>query len=96
MNDSAPRRRILLVAYFYPPCRDTGVLRPAAIAKWLRRLGHEVTVLTTSAYGEDSGDPHEDVVRTADLQRLRARLAMVHPAGLQVREAGQGGRLHRR
>ena len=32
--------------------RDTGVLRPAAMAKWLRRLGHEVTVLTTSAYGE--------------------------------------------
>ena len=26
--------------------------RPAAMAKWLRRLGHEVTVLTTSAYGE--------------------------------------------
>ena len=33
----APRRRLLLVAYFYPPCRDTGVLRPAAMAKWLRR-----------------------------------------------------------
>lgn len=65
-------RRILLVAYFYPPCRDTGVLRPAAMAKWLRRLGHEVTVLTTSAYGptEEPG-----VVQTADAQRWRARLA---------------------
>lgn len=64
-------RRILLVAYFYPPCRDTGVLRPAAMAKWLRRLGHEVTVLTTSAYGptEEPG-----VVQTADAQRWRARL----------------------
>src|SRR5947207_2343822 len=65
---------ILLVAYFYPPCRDTGAHRPAAMAKWLRRLGDRVTVLTTSAYGTaDGGDP-EDVVRTADLQRLRARL----------------------
>ena len=64
-------RTILLVAYFYPPCRDTGALRPASIARWLRRLGHEVTVLTTSAYG--AGDD-EDAVRTADAQRWRARL----------------------
>ena len=64
---------LLLVAYFYPPCRDTGAHRPAAMAKWLRRLGHRVTVLTTSAYG--TGDGAEDgVVRTIDLQRLRARL----------------------
>lgn len=65
---------LLLVAYFYPPCRDTGAHRPAAMAKWLRRLGHRVTVLTTSAYG--AGDPgaDRDVVRSRDLQRVRARL----------------------
>jgi glycosyltransferase involved in cell wall biosynthesis len=65
---------LLLVAYFYPPCRDTGAHRPATMAKWLRRLGHRVTVLTTSAYG--TGDPsmEEGVVRTADLQLVRARL----------------------
>jgi glycosyltransferase involved in cell wall biosynthesis len=65
---------LLLVAYFYPPCRDTGAHRPAAMAKWLRRLGHRVTVLTTSAYGTSEGEAEENVVRTADLQRLRARL----------------------
>ena len=65
---------LLLVAYFYPPCRDTGAHRPAAMAKWLRRLGHRVTVLTTSAYGTGDGPPEDDVVRTLDLQRLRARL----------------------
>ena len=64
-------RAILLVAYFYPPCRDTGALRPASMAKWLRRLGHRVVVLTTSAYG--TGED-EDAVRTADAQRWRARL----------------------
>jgi glycosyltransferase involved in cell wall biosynthesis len=64
---------LLLVAYFYPPCRDTGAHRPAAMAKWLRRLGHRVTVLTTSAYGTAAGD-EESVERTPDLQRLRARL----------------------
>jgi glycosyltransferase involved in cell wall biosynthesis len=65
---------LLLVAYFYPPCRDTGAHRPAAMAKWLRRLGHRVTVLTTSAYGSQSGADEDNVVRTIDLQRLRARL----------------------
>ena len=65
---------LLLVSYFYPPCRDTGAHRPAAMAKWLRRLGHRVTVLTTSAYGSCGTALEEDVVRTADLQRLRARL----------------------
>ena len=44
------------------------------MAKWLRRLGHQVTVLTTSAYGRLTRTPSEGVVRTADLQRLRARL----------------------
>ncbi len=63
--------RILLVAYFYPPCRDTGAARPASMARHLRRLGHDVTVLTTSAYGE-SEEP--GVERTADAQRWRARL----------------------
>ncbi len=65
---------LLLVAYFYPPCRDTGAHRPTAMAKWLRRLGHRVTVLTTSAYGAGDGAAEEGVVRTPDLQRLRTRL----------------------
>ena len=66
---------LLLVAYFYPPCRDTGAHRPAAMAKWLRRLGHRVTVLTTSAYGTGDAHTEEGTVRTPDLQRLRARAA---------------------
>ena len=44
-------RQILLVTYFYPPCTDTGAHRPTSMVKYLRRAGHEVTVLTTSAYG---------------------------------------------
>ena len=93
MAVSAPRR-ILLVAYFYPPCRDTGVLRPAAMAKWLRRLGHEVTVLTTSAYGDGPQDASEDVVRTADAQRWRARLAGQRLDRRPVRLAHLLGRPH--
>jgi len=67
-------RRILLVAYFYPPCKDTGAHRPAALAKYLRRLGHDVTVLTTSAYGRLPGDGSEGTERTTDAQLWRARL----------------------
>jgi glycosyltransferase involved in cell wall biosynthesis len=67
-------RSILFVAYFYPPCRDTGAQRPAAMVKWLRRLGHRVTVLTTSAYGDLPDDADEGIVRTADAQLWRARL----------------------
>src|SRR5919106_1844668 len=64
-------RSILFVAYFYPPCADAGAHRPAAMVKYLRRLGHRVTVLTTAAYG----DPDDaDVVRTTDLQLVRARI----------------------
>jgi glycosyltransferase involved in cell wall biosynthesis len=65
---------LLLVAYFYPPCRDTGAHRPATMAKWLRRLGHRVTVLTTSAYGAGDAAMEDGVIRSADLQRLRAKL----------------------
>jgi glycosyltransferase involved in cell wall biosynthesis len=65
-------RSILFVAYFYPPCPDTGAHRPAAMVKYLRRAGHRVTVLTTSAFGSSPDDA--DVVRTRDLQLVRARL----------------------
>jgi glycosyltransferase involved in cell wall biosynthesis len=64
-------RRILLVSYFFPPSRDTGALRPAAMAKWLRRLGHRVEVVTTSAYGTG---PDESTHHTRDAQLWRARL----------------------
>jgi glycosyltransferase involved in cell wall biosynthesis len=69
-------RSILLVSYFFPPTRDTGAQRPAAMAKHLARLGHRVTVLTTSAFGSDPDEDAEGVrvVRSADLQRVRARL----------------------
>jgi glycosyltransferase involved in cell wall biosynthesis len=53
--DAGPARRsVLLVAYFYPPCRDTGAQRPTSMARHLAAAGHDVTVLTTSAYGNDA------------------------------------------
>jgi glycosyltransferase involved in cell wall biosynthesis len=82
---SPASRSLLLVSYFYPPTRDTGAQRPAAMAKWLARLGWDVTVLTTRAFGEERAASSKQqaastgeaprVIRTADLQTLRARLA---------------------
>ena len=70
---------LLLVSYFYPPTRDTGAQRPAAMAKWLARSGWDVTVLTTTAFGAASpADASVDgvrVIRARDLQTVRARLA---------------------
>jgi glycosyltransferase involved in cell wall biosynthesis len=67
-------RRILFVSYFYPPCTDTGAHRPTSMVKYLRRAGHDVTVLTTSAYGELADDSEQGVVRTTDAQLWRAKL----------------------
>ena len=67
-------RRILLVTYFYPPCTDTGAHRPTSMVKYLCRAGHDVTVLTTSAYGELPGDAEQGVVRTGDAQLWRSKL----------------------
>lgn len=91
---TTPRRRLLLVAYFYPPCRDTGILRAAAMTKWLRRRGHEVTVLTTSAYGSLDDDSVADVVRTADAQRWRAKLAGNDSVGAMFDAPTYSGKPH--
>ena len=67
-------RSILFAAYFYPPCPDAGAHRPAAMVKYLRRLGHRVTVLTTAAYRRGGEEESDEVVRAADLQLVRARI----------------------
>ena len=79
------RLNLLLVAYFYPPCRDTGAHRPAAMAKWLRRLGHRVTVLTTSAYGTDDDATEEGTVPHARPTAPARPPARPRPGGRPVR-----------
>lgn len=76
MSAPAASRSLLLVSYFYPPTRDTGARRPAAMAKWLARIGWDVTVLTTRAFGAAGGEPEGvRVLRSRDLQTVRARMA---------------------
>jgi glycosyltransferase involved in cell wall biosynthesis len=44
-------RRVLLIAFFYPPAPAVGGLRPAALAKYLPRFGWEAIVLTPRLQG---------------------------------------------
>lgn len=60
-------RRILVATYFYPPDRSVGSHRWPPIVRHLRARGHEVTVLTTSAFGS-LPDDEPWVLRTRDLQ----------------------------
>jgi len=44
-------RRVLLIAYWYPPLDAIGAIRPAALAKYLPRYGWEAVILTPSSKG---------------------------------------------
>jgi glycosyltransferase involved in cell wall biosynthesis len=44
--DSSPRKKVLMICYYFPPIRTVGSLRSAAFAKWLPAFGWDPTVLT--------------------------------------------------
>ena len=60
-------RRILIVTHPYPPVPSVGGNRWLAMAKYLRRDGHEVSVLTTAAFGSLPDDAAMGVERAPDL-----------------------------
>ncbi len=62
-----PARRILVVTFAFPPGPFVGGNRWLAIGDHLRARGHEVTTLTTSAFGVLGDDAAQDVHRTSDL-----------------------------
>lgn len=72
-------RRLLVIVHPYPPVPSVGSNRWGAMVKYLRRLGHQVTVVTTGAFGRLPGDAEADTVRTADLmgsERLRRMVGL--------------------
>lgn len=69
--------RLLVVSWAHPPVPSVGGHRWLAMAKYLRRAGHEVDVLTTAAHGALPDDVELGVHRAPDLianERLRALL----------------------
>jgi glycosyltransferase involved in cell wall biosynthesis len=65
------QRRILVVAYQYPPMPSVGGNRWVAMTKYLRRRGHHVELLTTSAFGSLPDDHQRGVHRSGDLTGAR-------------------------
>jgi glycosyltransferase involved in cell wall biosynthesis len=75
-------RSILLVAQLAPPSNLVAARRVAAMTKYLARLGHSVTVLTSIASGSGPIDGAETVVRTQDALTSRLNWRRQHFAAL--------------
>jgi glycosyltransferase involved in cell wall biosynthesis len=60
-----PARRVLIVAYTFPPMPTVGANRWDAMARHLRELGHEIGVVSTSAFGAIPEPEQERWVRRA-------------------------------
>lgn len=60
-------RRVLLVTYYHPPMPFLGGDPWSGLTGQLRKLGHEVTIVTTRAHGGLRTDADHGVVRTQDL-----------------------------
>jgi glycosyltransferase involved in cell wall biosynthesis len=78
-------RRLLIITYYFPPATSVGAQRWRAMSRWLRRLGHEVTVLTTPAFGKLPEDGQEtvrafDLAASPTLRRLLRRPPVSSPA----------------
>jgi glycosyltransferase involved in cell wall biosynthesis len=67
------RGRILLATHSYPPRPVSASSRPWGLAKYMRRLGYRVTVLSSDAWGTDAAEPehNRDVIRCRDLLGTR-------------------------
>src|SRR5437867_2204668 len=76
-------RKVLLVAYWYPPRQSSGSQRPAGLAKYLPEFGWEPVILTPKL--PDVRRPFAQVVQTGYqdvLQQWKARLRLDPSRGL--------------
>jgi glycosyltransferase involved in cell wall biosynthesis len=77
--------RLLVIAYHYPPDPSVGAHRWVAMARYLRELGHEVTVLTTRVFGTLPDDDRwvvrgDDLAANERLRRVLRRPSLQHQA----------------
>ena len=59
-------KRILIVSYYFAPQNLIGAVRPTKLAKYLARMGHEVTVICGTGL-----DGQTDPTLQRDLEELR-------------------------
>jgi glycosyltransferase involved in cell wall biosynthesis len=74
---------VLLVAQLAPPSALSGARRPAALAKYLSRRGHRVTVLTSLASGRGEVPGAAHLVRTRDVLASRLNWRRGHFEAIQ-------------
>jgi glycosyltransferase involved in cell wall biosynthesis len=79
-------RSVLVVAQLAPPSVLSGARRPANLAKYLARRGHEVTILTSLASGRGGVPGAARVVRTRDLLASRLNWRRGHFEAIQGRQ----------
>jgi glycosyltransferase involved in cell wall biosynthesis len=79
-------RSILLVAQLTPPSPLSGARRPAGLAKYLQRRGHDVTVLTSLASGRGEMAGAARLVRTRDVLSSRLNWRRGHFEAIQGRQ----------
>jgi glycosyltransferase involved in cell wall biosynthesis len=75
-------RSILLVGQLAPPTNLVAARRVAGLTRYLARLGHSVTVLTSGVSGEGEIDGAQAVVRTYDLMATHLNWRRGHFAAL--------------
>ena len=78
---------VLIVAQVAPPSWLVAARRVAGLTKYLNRLGHRVTVLTSAISGEGPIEGAAEVVRTGDLMASRLNWRREHFAALTGRES---------
>ncbi|MBC8469697.1 MAG: glycosyltransferase [Planctomycetes bacterium] len=59
------KKKVLIIAYHYPPANNGGIERPYRFAKYLPQYGYDPIVITTDAYGQIEGE--KDVFRFRDI-----------------------------
>jgi glycosyltransferase involved in cell wall biosynthesis len=82
--------RFLVACYDYPRPGAPGANRWVAMGKYLRRLGHEVTVLTAVSPGSSPGEA-DGVLRTPDLNSNRALRRLLRRPAVGAAPAGASG-----
>lgn len=84
-------RRVLIVAYDYPPSSSVGAVRWALMAKHLSQLGHSVSVVTSDVPGGEPGEDATEVVRPRTLESSRALRRALSRSPAQTHGTGSAG-----
>lgn len=82
-------KRVLIISYYFAPQNTIGAVRPTKLAKYLQRMGHEVTVICGSGM-DDRQDPtlQKDLIGLKDVRVLREWNPLKN---LKRRKRGDGG-----